>query len=139
LGELVERGIQPDVLALSGSSVEAVALIERGALVLEIKSNSGLSGVDISWTAEASPARWLPKVDLLAAEMLPVGDERRRWLKFAPRYLGRSMSARRYLRMAGAEAERFAKSVEEAVVSGAIGTKITIQSAQAAIIPEQRR
>jgi len=129
LSEAVERGLQPDLLALAGITADAEILVQRGALALDLdraESDPSLAGV--AWTAESAAALWLPKADALAAKVLPAGDARLRWLKFAPRYLGRTMAGRRYLRMTAGEAERFAALVAEATATGAIGTHIRIQA-----------
>ncbi len=131
LHEAVERGLQPDLLAIrveegSQDSAELRVLVERGAIVLT-SGAARTRHAEVTWTAESAAAMWLPKADLLAAEVLPAGDERLRWLKLAPRYLGRAMASRRYLRMSDEEAEKFQASVTAAVASGAIETAITIQ------------
>ena len=128
LQEIVERGVQPDLLALSGGQAETDLLVERGAMRLEERDAAADPClIEVRWSAQAAASLWLPKVDALAAGVLPAGDSRLRWLKFAPRYLGRSMAGRRYLRMTAEESGRFSALVAEAVASGAIGTEITIQ------------
>jgi urocanate hydratase len=131
LHEAVERGLQPDLLAVrveegSQDDAELRVLVERGAIVLN-NAEAKTSFAEVTWTAESAAAMWLPKADLLAAEVLPGGDERSRWLKLAPRYLGRAMANRRYLRMSDEELADFQTRVTAAVASGAIGTAITIQ------------
>jgi urocanate hydratase len=126
LREAVERGLQPDLLALPAMTNHAEILIERGAIVVD-DGVSNASLIDINWTAESASPVWLPKVDALAVRVLPNGDERSRWLKFAPRYLGRTMAAQHYLQMTVEEAEQFESLVVNEMASGAIGTKITIQ------------
>ncbi len=126
LREAVERGFQPDLLDLPAMTNGAEILIERGAIVV-VAPISSASLIDVTWTAESAPPLWLPKVDALAVQVLPSGDERLRWLKFAPRYLGRTMAREHYLQMTGEEAEQFETLVVNAMASGAIGTKITIQ------------
>jgi urocanate hydratase len=123
-----ERGVQPDILAFSGKKEDSAVLIERGATVLRTDDSVGDSRLDVAWAAETRAALWLPKVDALAAEVLPAEDARRRWLKFAPRYLGRSLAGRRYLRMSAGELESFRGRVESAMAVGEIGTRVTISS-----------
>jgi hypothetical protein len=126
LREAVERGLQPDLLALPAMTNHAEILIARGAIVVDGPiSNASL--INVTWTAESAPTLWLPKVGALAAQVLPNADERSRWLKFAPRYLGRAMAGQHYLQMTAEEAEQFETLVADAMASGAIGTKITIQ------------
>ncbi len=127
LREAVERGLQPDLLALGDmDSADLRTLMERGAVVMKNVATTTVHG-GVTWTAESAGALWLPKADLVAAESIPTRDERLRWLKQAPRYLGRTMSKSHYLRMSDEEAEDFQARLTEAVASGAIGTAITIQ------------
>jgi hypothetical protein len=126
LREAIERGLQPDILAFTEHREYCAILLERGAIQLDLeKFSESLSGWT-TWTAKNSAALWLPKVDALASEVLPAGDFRLRWLKFAPRYLGRSMAGERHVVMAAEEAERFSTLVGQGMTSGAIGTEIDI-------------
>lgn len=126
--QAVERGLQPDLLALPETIGEVKVLIERGAVVLDAEPPPDPALTGVKWTAESAPAVWLARVDAIAAKVLSPGDARRRWLKFAPRYLGRTMAACHYLRMTVAELEAFSGLVESAMASGELGTKVTIRS-----------
>lgn len=47
-------------------------------------------GVLVIWSASSAPAQWMPKLDAVALECLdPAAGDARRWLRMAPRYLGR--------------------------------------------------
>ena len=127
LAEAVERGFQPDLLAFAEISAPIETLIQRGAILLDPKPEPQAQADEVTWTAESASALWLPKVDALAAQALPGGDERSRWLKLAPRYLGRVMAAQHYLQMTTGEVEQFTKLVADAMALGVIGTRITIQ------------
>ncbi len=138
LSEAVERGLQPDLLAFAEISAPVETLIQRGAILLDPKPEPQVQADEVTWTAESASALWLPKVDALAAQVLPGGDERSRWLKLAPRYIGRTMAERHYLQMTTMEVEQFTKLVADAVTSGAIGTRITIHRLQQQPHPPQR-
>jgi urocanate hydratase len=127
LHEAVERGLQPDLLALPDKTHAVRTLIERGAIGIDAEPSPNTSLTAITWSAESAPALWLPKVDALAARVLPDSDPRSRWLRFAPRYLGRTLASQHYLQMSASEADQFSILTTEAMASGAIGTKITIQ------------
>jgi urocanate hydratase len=137
LREAVERGLQPDLLDLTDRSDAVEILLQRGAIPVDKCFRPEPLLKEITWTAESTPALWLPKVDALAAKALPADDARLRWLKLAPRYLGRTMAGKHYLLMSAEEVERFSVSVVEAMASGAIGTKIKIQRQEQR--PEPRR
>jgi urocanate hydratase len=138
LHEIVARGVQPDILAFPTGSDDAQLLIERGAIALEANEHQPQSSpeveshpdpkelIAVNWTAKSAAALSLPKVDALAAEILPRNDPRQRWLKFAPRYLGRPMSGSHYLKMTAEEASRFTSLITEATNSGIIPTDIAV-------------
>ena len=98
--EMVERGLQPEVLA--GRHVaEAATLQDRGALWL---AGGETEGALLVWHLAGDTATWaagpvLARVDELAAASL---DEkaaetcwRRYWLQRAPRYMGRRLAVER--------------------------------------------
>lgn len=123
IAEMIARGVQPDLLDAAKLPPEAQrAFAERGAISLthDFKFVPGM--IEVEWTA-AEPS-WLPRADALAAETLGSGeihaadpasdnqetgnDARLRWLRLAPRYLGRTLHLRRYLVMNSLELSRFA-------------------------------
>ncbi len=136
LSEAVERGFQPDLLARIEQSAAVESLIERGAIVFGHRPVQETQREAVTWTAASAPARWLPQADALAAQVLPAGDERSHWLRLAPRYLGRTMAAEHFLPMTSEEADQFAKLLSDAMASGSMGTRITIQRRQP--LPPQR-
>lgn len=121
-----QRGVQPDILAFSGEREGFAALVDRGAVVLGRDDAENDPLLEVAWEAETRAALWLPKVDALAGQSLPQGDGRHRWLKFAPRYLGRSLAGKRYLRMSAGELEAFRARVESAMATGEIDARIAI-------------
>lgn len=127
---LVERGVQPEVLAFA-----VPELVERGARVLAENAAGGL--VPVRWSAAAEPLRWLPLVDALAGAVIEKstsgGDARVRWLEASPRYLGRGFAGQRYLQMTEAEADGFVSAVRAEVQGGAIGVAVSIQRGNDAI------
>jgi Urocanase Rossmann-like domain len=125
VGEMVERGVQPDVVAGDAPGMET--LIVRGARRLGAAPGGGVA---VAWRVEREPLRWLPTVDRVAAGGLdPASAEtaaRRRWLEAAPRYLGRELAGQRYLRMSATEAEAFVATVRREVESGGIAVAVTV-------------
>jgi hypothetical protein len=114
--EMVERGLQPEVLA--GRHVAGAAtLVERGALWLQ---GGDKNGTLVTWRLRNETAAWaagsvLARVDELASAMLEdSADEtalRRHWLQRAPRYLGRRLAAERCVRMSDTEAARLVEAL----------------------------
>jgi hypothetical protein len=71
-------------------------------------------GVLVSWSVSTGAAQWLPKLDALALECLaPGADAARRWLRQAPRYLGRLAQSTRLLDADGGFAARFMERVKQ--------------------------
>lgn len=124
LEEMVVRGVQPDILALpplvAEANADAIATMQvRGAVALSCETTLQSERSGVSWSVEEFPALWLPKVDALAAEVC--GDELRgRWLRLAPRYMGRRAHSSRYVEMSAPEVESFAESIRQSVDEGAI-------------------
>lgn len=137
LREIVLRGVQPDVLGCRSAEAEGdtAVLVGRGSLVLGDPVSRSDSLGEVTWQVQRAPALWLPKVDALAAAALPAADARRRWLRLAPRYLGRSLAARRYLRLTPAELQSFSAMLEAAIAAGEVDTSVTIRSLPALLPP----
>lgn len=110
--EIVTRGVQPDILGFA-----VPELLSRGArMPLFDKASEGIA---VTWWA-IEPFRWLPAMDALAVASLVVADERIRWIKESPRYLGRAFAGQRFLRMSAMEADIFEAAIRSAVLSGAL-------------------
>jgi hypothetical protein len=113
--EMAERGVLPDLTRL----VEVAPPKKDEAL--------------LAWRVDAAPALWLPKLDAIALESLETeadstrAGSRRRWLRLAPRYLGRLGQGVRLLRCHRDTAARFQQQVQERVESGDIGVQVEIQ------------
>jgi urocanase-like protein len=106
--QMLGRGVLPDLLP--PSSADAVAspnrlqaekfLAQGSRQITHPKDGTNsIPGRFVSWslapTLSPTPAiqniaRWLPRLDACALAVLPADDvHRRRWLRLAPRYLGR--------------------------------------------------
>lgn len=111
--QMVERGLQPDLLAgVSGDS--SAVLQQRGALPLAASAGPP-EGMRVVWRYRNAgafvPLHVLTQADHLAADALDPRwastPARRTWLERAPRYLGRKLAAQRSVRMSGEESARF--------------------------------
>lgn len=128
VAEIVSRGIQPDLLTFA-----VPALVEGGAKILPIDAGDNLgTTLAVSWEVQREAFLWLPAVDNLAAGILglqgPARDSRVRWLEASPRYLGRTYTGQRYLRMTPEEADRFLTAVNAAVQAGEIQVAVKVRS-----------
>ena len=129
--EMEERGVQPDLVAygLSGLARFPAAFQARARRVEHSGPTPDHSVV--TWTAEASAPKWLPKLDALALNCLnpethPAEWAARRWLRYAPRYFGRLAQDRRIVSCNSEAAQEIFHSVQAAVDSGEIGVPIWI-------------
>jgi hypothetical protein len=118
--EMAERGVVPDLVR----PVEVAALQKDEAL--------------LAWRVATAPALWLPKLDLIALECLEgeagstrAGSTRaafgRRWLRLAPRYMGRLGQGLRLLRCDEVSAAKFIERVREEADGGKIVAQVEIQ------------
>ena len=82
----------------------------------------------VAWRVAASSALWLPRLDALALGLIvPEQGAARRWLRLAPRYLGRLAQGVRLLRCDEALAAILLQQVRERVASGEIAVPVEMQ------------
>jgi hypothetical protein len=131
--QLLERGVLPDLLPpRSAPATEFAAFLSQGSRpVVAILPDA--NQVLLTWSVADAPARWLPKLDALAIDCLSfdsrsVAASARRWLRFAPRYLGRISQGLRLLRCDESTAAKFRNQVQEQVDRGEIPVAVEIQS-----------
>ncbi len=109
--EMLERGLQPDLVSPGAPEDHARLFLERGAIFLH-EGPADVSDTSLQlWSVAVDPARTMPRMAQLAADTLdPDGVDtaaRRHWLEASPRYLGRAFGSRQCLRMSTAEAAAF--------------------------------
>jgi Urocanase Rossmann-like domain len=129
--QMLERGVLPDLLAHS-SSVDDAGLDRRQAekfmaqgsreIAIFERETSAASGKFISWSITPSAqaphkaASWLPRLDACAQAILPPEDGiRRRWLRLAPRYLGRRMQRQHGVFLTAEESLRLEAEVRQLI------------------------
>ena len=126
--EMLERGVLPDLLAphfRSGSP-------SFGHTVPHIEAfPAPASQVLVTWGVATAPAQWLPKLDAIALDCLPATPDHetlaaRRWLRVAPRYLGRLAQATRVLRCELNIAKQIVECVQSAVEGGEFAIEVHI-------------
>ena len=126
--EMLERGVLPDLLR---PSEEQSPFAFQGAR--QIPGPTPVKeAVLLTWRMAATPAQWLPKLDAIALDCLrldasPTAPAARRWLRLAPRYLGRLAQGVRLLRCNREFAAVFTEEVRNRVERGEIGVPVEIQ------------
>jgi urocanate hydratase len=128
--EMVDRGVVPDLLrsgVLDARGIES--FIVAGARQIDPVA-TGRGEVVLTWSVVGAPVKWLPRLDAIAGECLAGSPENwvaQRWLRLAPRYLGRLAQGVHLLRCQSSMAKRFVERVKEQVASGKIGVPVEIQ------------
>jgi len=101
LTEIVERGLQPDLLSVAPGHQDRIFL-ERGAVAIPVEDQPDSGTALMEWSAPPQ-AQAMPHIaQLVLAALDPSRSDtpaRRRWLLQSPRYLGRAFAARQFLRM----------------------------------------
>ena len=102
--EMIERGVLPDLVRESWCGRrDTLPPRDFGGSPIPIAPAAPAQHESIlAWSLDESPAKWLPRLDAIAMEWLASDDSpsaqiARRWLRFAPRYLGRLASNVRVL------------------------------------------
>jgi hypothetical protein len=119
--EMHERGVLPDLhrSSLPGS-------VTSGGLLPDLASPA--APAIVSWSVSTAPAHWLPRLDALAAECLPANAlATRRWLRLAPRYLGRSARNVRLLCADHHFAAAFLEKVQAGLDAGEISVPVQVE------------
>lgn len=122
-----ERGVLPDLLRPGrASSDDLAALFGQGSRQAD-QATPDPGQIVVTWHVDSAPSIWLPKLDSLAQECLGSNAWRaRRWLRLAPRYLGRLARGVRVLRCEPESAKEFAARVLAAVQRGEIGVPVNL-------------
>jgi len=123
--EMIEIGVLPDLLPTSASA--HAAFVSQGALQI-VPVSVPESQILLCWQVAAEPALWLPKMDAIARESIdPAAQSALRWLRLAPRYLGRTAQRLRLVRCSPGSAPQFIGNVREQVEAGEIPVPVEIQ------------
>ena len=136
--QMLDRGVLPDLLpAVSLNQASAIdpaqaeKFLSQGSRHVLNPPPNQLAGQGkfITWSVDRQFARWLPQLDTLAQQVLPTDDTlRRRWLRLAPRYLGRIAQKEHGVLFTAHESARFRTEVERLLTdhSGDTGEPIRV-------------
>jgi hypothetical protein len=125
--EMLERGVLPDLLRAADVLSAHSPFVSQGARQI-LPPTPANDSIQLIWRVASAPALWLPKLDAIAIDCLqPDAWPARRWLRLAPRYMGRmSQSVRLLLRDREFKAD-FIERVRVEVERGKIGVPVEIQ------------
>ena len=129
--EMLERGVLPDLLRPTEELSPQSPFVLLGARQIP-PPTPVKNPVLLTWRVAAAPAQWLPKLDAIALDCLrpdarPAAPAARRWLRLAPRYLGRLAQGVRLLRCNREFAAAFTEEVRNRVERGEISVPVEIQ------------
>jgi hypothetical protein len=127
--EMRERGVLPDLIAGRLTGVARIAAdFVPGAKEIE-PAAEGENQTLLAWGVGSAPAQLMPKLDAIAFDCQPADAwTARRWLRLAPRYLGRLAKGVRVLSCESHAAEEFVARVRLGVARGEIGVPVEIQA-----------
>jgi hypothetical protein len=129
--EMLERGVLPDLLRQGAATGPVMAsFLGQGARQIQhcvLQKSQAL----VTWRVAAAPAHWLPKLDAIALDCLspessPAAAAARRWLRLAPRYLGRLAQGVRVLSCEPGTAREFLARIRLAVDRGEIAVEVHV-------------
>ena len=80
----------------------------------------------INWRVEQAPAQWMQRLDAIAMDCLAGDGSAARWIRLAPRYLGRVAQAQRAFYCDPDAGREIVRRFGDAVRSGAIGAKVSV-------------
>jgi hypothetical protein len=131
--EVRKRDAVAVCVAAEASGVER-EMLERG--VVPDLHRSDLAGPEpapaiLTWRVGLTPAQWLPKLDAIGLECLgarldPEAHAARRWLRLAPRYLGRQSQGVHLVRCRQDFYECFSAKVRAGVAGGKIPAEVEV-------------
>jgi hypothetical protein len=126
--EMLERGVLPDLLRPADEFSAHSPFITQGARQIS-PPILGNDSVLLTWRVASAPALWLPKLDAIARDCLHPDDHAtRRWLRLAPRYLGRMAQGIRLLVCTREFAAGFIEQTGAQVERGEIAVQVEIQA-----------
>ena len=111
--QMLERGVLPDLLKPDHgvSSEPEQSLLDQGAL--HITKEVAAQRRFVSWSVDRDGSAWLPRLDACLKGVIPETDHARtRWLRLAPRYLGRLAQKIHGIGLTELEAQAFGVEVK---------------------------
>jgi hypothetical protein len=129
VAQMTERGVLPDLLPpvswpdgeASLKLAQAEVFLVQGAKRIADSGTQQAPAIAetaefVTWSLDKNFARWLPRLDACAQAVIPADDlPRLRWLRLAPRYLGKLANREHGVALSIEEKIRFTAEVEQLV------------------------
>ncbi|MGB6690987.1 MAG: hypothetical protein WBE76_24405 [Terracidiphilus sp.] len=134
--EMHERGVVPDMIADGqGQQVAGLARSARSIEPLPVADSQAM----VTWSVAAGATQWLSRVDAFAVACLDSDAwAERRWLRLAPRFLGRMTRGTHALRCEPDAADGFIKRVELADLRCELGLPVEIEISRRGVSERHR-
>jgi Urocanase Rossmann-like domain len=129
--QMIERGVLPDLLPPGERHPldrhQAELWLNQGAR--RIGTAPAFDGEFVSWSVRSEMARdfaqWMPKIDACVMGIVPADDySRQRWVRLAPRYLGRMAQRWRGVMLSEVEWKQLIDEAWKLMSSGGTGSII---------------
>jgi len=103
---MLERGVLPDLISASVPGRET--FLKDGTLTVLPTEIDNFT----TWSVDSQFARWMPRLDAHVQSVIPADDLiRQRWLRLAPRYLGRMAQREHGIALTQSEADTVRESL----------------------------
>jgi hypothetical protein len=124
--EMRERGVAPDLIAgWVGHSVDSAAITARARRIGPVPADDGCA--QLTWSVATAPAQWLPRLDRVALDCLDADAwVERRWMRLAPRFLGRLARGTHALRCEVTAAQEFVERIDRAFLRGEMDVPVEV-------------
>lgn len=133
--EMGERGVAADMIA--GWLDSAKALAPEAKIIEPVPADD--SRALLTWRVATAPAQWLSRLDRFVLDCLDADAwVERRWVRLAPRFLGRMTKGVRGVRCDVTVALKFVARTEQAMVRCEIGVPTEIQVIRRGIAEKHR-
>ncbi len=125
LPAMVERGVQPDLIASATSNPVLATMVERGAQTLP-EAAAASQPEEVTWTT-ANPQD-MRRMDQIAVGSLPDEDNvRRRWLEQAPASFHRQTPLQRVLYLNTEERQPFLETCKASSANSPFQAQVTVE------------
>ena len=135
--EMTDRGVAPDLIAehipglLDSAPNPNAPRFDAHAKVVAALPPSAAQAT-LAWSVPSAPVLWLPRLDAMMIECLdsdagPDTSPERRWMRLAPRYLGRRSRNLHALRCDPGAAHRFVDRFEVASLRHEFAVPVEVQ------------
>jgi len=125
--EMRERGVAPDMISgWVGDPTACFAIAPAAKKIDPVPADN--SRALLTWSVATAPAQWLPRLDRLVLDFLDADAwAERRWIRLAPRFLGRMARGMHTVRCDVSVAAEFVARIDQAFVRDEVSVPVEIR------------